>query len=44
MSTAAGPSCAPGTPVAEVARWRPAQGFVTSEIFAFRVPRRCWFP
>jgi 4-amino-4-deoxy-L-arabinose transferase-like glycosyltransferase len=42
---AGGPACrAPGTPVEEVARWRPALGFNTNDIFAFRVPRGCWFP
>jgi hypothetical protein len=41
---ATGPACrAPVAPV-EVARWQPAEGFVTSEIFAFRVARACWFP
>lgn len=28
----------------EVARWTPADGFVTDEIRAFRVHRACWFP
>lgn len=40
---AAGPVCAAGVPAPEaVARWRPDDGFVTSEIFAFRVTRACW--
>ena len=39
-----GPACRAATPVTEVARWQPAEGFVTSEIYAFRVPRACWFP
>ncbi len=28
----------------EVSSWRPALGFVTDEIHAYRVPRSCWFP
>ena len=39
-----GPACRAPVPVTEVARWQPAEGFVTSEILAFRVPRACWFP
>ncbi len=27
-----------------VAQWRPKLGFVTSDIYAYRVPRTCWFP
>ena len=43
--TPTGPTCrATGTPVQEVARWRPELGFTTREHFAFRVPRSCWFP
>jgi 4-amino-4-deoxy-L-arabinose transferase-like glycosyltransferase len=41
---AAGPECrgpATATPVAE---WRPELGFLTRDIYAFRVPRSCWFP
>ena len=28
----------------QVSSWRPEQGFLTDEVHAFRVPRRCWFP
>jgi 4-amino-4-deoxy-L-arabinose transferase-like glycosyltransferase len=28
----------------EVAAWRPALGFETHEVHAWRVPRACWFP
>lgn len=39
------PHCRPGgTPGVEVARWRPATGYVTTDFAAFRVPRTCWFP
>jgi 4-amino-4-deoxy-L-arabinose transferase-like glycosyltransferase len=41
---AAGPACAAGVSVEEVASWRPEQGFTTRAIHAVRVPRRCWFP
>ena len=27
-----------------LASWRPELGFETREIYAFQVPRRCWFP
>ncbi|HRO10792.1 glycosyltransferase family 39 protein [Amaricoccus sp.] len=40
----AGPACRTAVPFAEVARWRPAEGYVTGDIIAFRVPRACWFP
>jgi hypothetical protein len=39
-----GPACGASVPVTEIARWQPAEGFVTSEVFAFRVPRACWHP
>ncbi|HVL21449.1 MAG TPA: glycosyltransferase family 39 protein, partial [Amaricoccus sp.] len=39
------PHCRPGgSPAVEVARWRPATGYVTTDFAAFRVPRSCWFP
>ncbi len=39
------PACRPGgSPGVEVARWRPAEGYVTGDVAAFRVPRSCWFP
>lgn len=39
------PACRPGGAAGtEVARWRPAQGYVTTDFAAFRVPRSCWFP
>ena len=39
------PHCRPGgSPGVEVARWRPATGYVTTDFAAFRVPRSCWFP
>ena len=40
-----GPVCrSDGVTPEQVASWRPELGFITSEIHAFRVPRRCWFP
>lgn len=40
---AAGPQCRDGAPALErVARWRPAEGYVTGDIYAFRVSRACW--
>jgi hypothetical protein len=40
-----GPDCAAsGVSIEEVASWQPALGFMTAEIHAFRVPRRCWYP
>ena len=41
---AGGPACAPGITPQEIASWTPELGFLTREIHAFRVPRRCWFP
>ena len=38
-----GPDCAGAAPEL-VARWRPELGFLTRDIYAFRVPRACWFP
>ena len=40
-----GPTCkaADVTPE-QVSSWRPEQGFLTDEVYAFRVPRRCWSP
>lgn len=39
------PDCRPGgTPGTEIARWRPAEGYVTTDFAAYRVPRSCWFP
>lgn len=33
-----------GEPGVEVARWRPATGYVTTDFAVYRVPRSCWFP
>jgi 4-amino-4-deoxy-L-arabinose transferase-like glycosyltransferase len=38
-----GPDCAGAAPEL-LARWRPELGFLTRDIYAFRVPRSCWFP
>jgi 4-amino-4-deoxy-L-arabinose transferase-like glycosyltransferase len=38
-----GPDCAGAAPEL-VTSWRPELGFLTRDIYAFRVPRACWFP
>ena len=40
---AEGPDCDGAVP-ALVASWRPELGFLTRDLYAFRVPRSCWFP
>jgi Dolichyl-phosphate-mannose-protein mannosyltransferase len=41
----AGPECRDDTATPTlVARWRPDMGFLVRDIYAFRVPRSCWFP
>lgn len=40
----AGPVCKNGAIPRLVTSWTPAQGFITTEVFAFRLPRACWFP
>jgi 4-amino-4-deoxy-L-arabinose transferase-like glycosyltransferase len=43
--SAEGPGCkAEDVTPERVSSWRPEQGFLTDEVHAFRVPRRCWFP
>jgi 4-amino-4-deoxy-L-arabinose transferase-like glycosyltransferase len=43
--SADGPVCrTSGLAPEQVASWRPELGFMTQEIRAFRVSRRCWFP
>ena len=34
----------PASPRGRSRRWTPEEGFVTREIHAFRVSRRCWYP
>ncbi len=41
----AGPDCrADASGISLAASWTPVRGFVTRPIFAFRVPRSCWYP
>jgi hypothetical protein len=42
---AEGPACRdPAVRPERVAEWRPELGFMTRDLYAFRVARRCWFP
>ena len=40
---AAPPTCRDGAAVREISRWRPETGYYTRDVFAFEVPRSCWF-
>ena len=37
------PTCRDGSTAREIDRWRPEIGYYTRDVFAFRIPRSCWF-